>query len=411
MDIVNCMMKTTAALLLLLTSTCAFTATKNTTYTSKIYPMENFDPMKFSVSSIPEFVKTYTTESDIFLKKREFETTKEYDQRISKGFESSSLNSNKIYAFEVDSINIQYNPDTETYDILTKSGDINGIFKHTSASNYSDSSNLLRIGNISRKTTNYVASNAYGVKVNVVSIEGKDFYISTPTFLNTIKRLKDSKEYGLSLPVEIAKAKQYANCKKNLYVFARLNGKLIKNSDSDYSVFQQPTREIPFKVEIIQKVIPMDIIGTVLKCSNGTLIYSDSKFNPEKSTTKSLPSNTLAKIEYISALDSYRDFGITEALIKMQNFVKNYPESIYTGDAYYWIASFNLSLNSPNYTEATEKFTIVIDKYPDSSKAPKSLYELYKIAKDVNHDRNLAKKYKDKLISNYPNSLETGFVK
>lgn len=42
----------------------------------------------------------------------------------------------------------------------------------------------------------------------------------------------------------------------------------------------------------------------------------------------------------------------------MQNFIKNHPNSIYTGNAYFWLAEFHLATDPVNYNEA-RKTTIL----------------------------------------------------
>ncbi|MEL4682547.1 hypothetical protein AAF164_10535, partial [Acinetobacter baumannii] len=46
---------------------------------------------------------------------------------------------------------------------------------------------------------------------------------------------------------------------------------------------------------------------------------------------------------------------------------------------------------------------------PNSSKAPRALYQLYSIAKDVDKNTVSANQYKNKLLSQYPKSEEAKF--
>lgn len=95
----------------------------------------------------------------------------------------------------------------------------------------------------------------------------------------------------------------------------------------------------------------------------------------------------------------------------MENFIKNHPNNIYTPNAYFWLAEFHLATDPVNYAQAKKNYQIVADKYPTSSKAPRSLYQLYSIAKDVDHKAAVATQYKNKLLASYPQSEEAGFVK
>ena len=119
--------------------------------------------------------------------------------------------------------------------------------------------------------------------------------------------------------------------------------------------------------------------------------------------------NELDKAAYTIALDAYKQGGAKKAIAPMQNFVRNNPNSVYTGNAYFWLAEFNLAIEPPNYNEAKKNYEIVAAKFPNSAKAPRSLYQLYSIAKDVNKNTQTANVYKNKLISTYPTSEEAGY--
>ena len=117
------------------------------------------------------------------------------------------------------------------------------------------------------------------------------------------------------------------------------------------------------------------------------------------------------KAAYTIALDAYKQGGAKKAIAPMQNFIKNNPNSVYTGNAYFWLGEFNLAIDTPNYTEAKKNYEIVASKFPNSAKAPRALYQLYSIAKDVNKNTQSAEVYKKKLLSTYPDSEEAGYFK
>ncbi|OTG66338.1 YbgF trimerization domain-containing protein [Acinetobacter silvestris] len=136
---------------------------------------------------------------------------------------------------------------------------------------------------------------------------------------------------------------------------------------------------------------------------------------PSPSTTnQATNTNTVAEQEkaaYTIALDAYKKGGAKQAIAPMQNFIKNNPNSAYTGNAYFWLAEFNLAIEPPNYTEAKKNYEIVAAKFPHSIKAPRALYQLYSIAKDVNKNIQTANVYKNKLLTTYPKSEEAGYFK
>ena len=117
------------------------------------------------------------------------------------------------------------------------------------------------------------------------------------------------------------------------------------------------------------------------------------------------------KAAYTVALDAYKKGGAKMAIAPMNNFIKNNPNSVYAGNAHFWLAEFNLAIEPPNYSEATKNYETVAAKFPNSAKAPRALYQLYSIAKDVNHNTASANVYKSKLLSTYPQSEEAGYFK
>ncbi|NHB57394.1 YbgF trimerization domain-containing protein [Acinetobacter shaoyimingii] len=134
-----------------------------------------------------------------------------------------------------------------------------------------------------------------------------------------------------------------------------------------------------------------------------------------KDQTSSSTNNTnqveQEKAAYTIALDAYKQGGAKKAIAPMQNFIRNNPNSVYTGNAYFWLAEFNLAIDPPNYTDAKQNYEIVATKFPNSAKASRALYQLYSISKDVNNNTQTAEVYKKKLLSTYPDSEEAGYFK
>lgn len=119
----------------------------------------------------------------------------------------------------------------------------------------------------------------------------------------------------------------------------------------------------------------------------------------------------LEKAAYTIALEEYKQGGAKKAIAPMQNFIKNHPNSIYTSNAYFWLAEFNLALEPTNYTQAKKNFEIVLKQYPSSTKAASAAYRLYSIALNVDHNTTLANQYKAIILQKYPHSEEARFVK
>lgn len=117
------------------------------------------------------------------------------------------------------------------------------------------------------------------------------------------------------------------------------------------------------------------------------------------------------KAAYTVALDAYKKGGAAKAIAPMQTFIKNNPNSVYISNAYFWLAEFYLAIDPPNFNEAKKNYAIVADRYPNSTRASRSVYQLYNIAKDVENKPTIAAQYKTKLLAKYPQSEEAKFFK
>lgn len=128
-------------------------------------------------------------------------------------------------------------------------------------------------------------------------------------------------------------------------------------------------------------------------------------------TTESASSQIeLEKAAYTVALDAYKQGGAKKAIQPMQNFIKNHPNGIYVGNAYFWLAEFYLAVEPVDYKAAKQNYNIVATRYPNSAKASRAVYQLYSIAKEVDKNTALADQYKSKLLSQYPQSEEAKFI-
>lgn len=118
----------------------------------------------------------------------------------------------------------------------------------------------------------------------------------------------------------------------------------------------------------------------------------------------------LEKAAYTVALDAYKQGGAKNAIQPMQNFIKNHPNGIYVGNAYFWLAEFYLAVEPVDYKAAKQNYNIVATRYPNSAKAPRAVYQLYSIAKEVDKNAALAGQYRAKLLTQYPQSEEAKFI-
>ena len=138
----------------------------------------------------------------------------------------------------------------------------------------------------------------------------------------------------------------------------------------------------------------------------------DANATPQEKVAPAAESSAeLEKAAYVIALDAYKQGGAQKAIAPMENFIKSNPNSIYTANAHFWLAEFHLATTPMNYTEAKKHYNTVVQSYPDSNKAPRSLSQLYNIASNVDKNTTQAAQYKSALLSKYPNSEEAEFFK
>lgn len=147
---------------------------------------------------------------------------------------------------------------------------------------------------------------------------------------------------------------------------------------------------------------------TITNASSSTTTVAVNKAPVVVSTQNT---SELEKAAYTVALDAYKQGGAKKAIAPMQNFIKNNPNSVYISNAYFWLAEFNLAIEPTNYAEAKKNYGIVANQYPNSSRAPRAVYQLYNIAKEVDKNTAQANQYKAKLLKQYPKSEEASFFK
>lgn len=122
------------------------------------------------------------------------------------------------------------------------------------------------------------------------------------------------------------------------------------------------------------------------------------------------PSATIEeeKKAYLAAYDIYRAGGPGKAIPPMLAFVKRYPNSTFTPNAYYWLGEFYLNTDTPDQAAALRHFETV-GKYPDNAKAPAALYKIGSIL-DLQGKPLEAKKKMQELLAKYPKSPEAGLA-
>ena len=117
------------------------------------------------------------------------------------------------------------------------------------------------------------------------------------------------------------------------------------------------------------------------------------------------------KQAYIGAYDAYKVGGATKAIKPMQQFIVNFPNSVYVPNAYYWLGEFHLASNPADFTKAKKSFNEVVNKYPKSAKASTALYRIATITQEIDKRPQEALSLMQKLNKDYPTSAEAQYAK
>ena len=80
------------------------------------------------------------------------------------------------------------------------------------------------------------------------------------------------------------------------------------------------------------------------------------------------------KAAYQLAFDSLKEGRYKKAKEQFSKFLKDYPGSIYAGNAQYWLGEANYVTR--NFTQAVKEFNQVLKLYPSSSKIPDAMLKL-----------------------------------
>lgn len=106
------------------------------------------------------------------------------------------------------------------------------------------------------------------------------------------------------------------------------------------------------------------------------------------------------QISYLAAYELVKNKRFDEALMAMQTFVAQHPQSGYTPNAQYWLGE--IYMVKKNYPEAMQHFEIVLQQYPSSSKAAASLLKVgYALSESgrkqeaIDYLQQVVKKYPD----------------
>jgi len=104
---------------------------------------------------------------------------------------------------------------------------------------------------------------------------------------------------------------------------------------------------------------------------------------------------------YSAAFELMRERRFPESTAAFNRFIRDYPSSSFTSNAFYWLGE--LYLAQDDLERARQSFTQVLNLYPDSQKVPDSLYKLGVVQHRLG-DAGRAREFLNRTISQYPGS-------
>jgi len=162
---------------------------------------------------------------------------------------------------------------------------------------------------------------------------------------------------------------------------------------------EEQLEEINKRLDYITKTIAKREISTYEKpkLEEKTPAYEETKPAEEE------------KVEYENALELYKMKQLNEARDAFVEFIKKYPSSKYTDNAYFWLGKTYYELG--NLERAKQIFDVLIKKckdgeLPDCNKLPDTYFMLVKISLDEGNIEE-ANRYLSILEDRFPNAEAT----
>ncbi len=113
------------------------------------------------------------------------------------------------------------------------------------------------------------------------------------------------------------------------------------------------------------------------------------------------PLSDAEQTAYDNAFAHLREGQYPQAIIKFEDFLRDYPNNTLTSNAYYWLGQAYYV--NRDFKNARDAFLVLGSRYPDSDKLSDTLLKLGYSYEELG-DRNKARQVYEKLKQNYPNS-------
>lgn len=189
------------------------------------------------------------------LKKKEYETTKEFNLRMENERFSSRFSRDALYAFPLNDATLTYNADSQSFE---SSGYM--CWWDTTISDQA----ACPLGRVTDSNDRYQGRNAYGVTAEVERSSGREFYLAVQrkNLSGKMFRRPLPFEYDLNIncktPIELAKSIAGKNAK--ILVVGRLRARELLTGNISY---ESPTIGSPIEEYFETQAIPFEISGFV----------------------------------------------------------------------------------------------------------------------------------------------------
>jgi len=140
------------------------------------------------------------------------------------------------------------------------------------------------------------------------------------------------------------------------------------------------------------KLAPAAVVSPVI----ATTVTSNGKPSAEQ------------KRAYQQAYDLIKQKKYEQAVDQFHKFIKNYPSSDLTGNAYYWLGEVYLVM--PKFEQARQAFTVVVGSFSSHRKAPDAMYKLGVTYHRLDNLKD-AKFYLSEVSKRYPESSAAKLAK
>lgn len=110
---------------------------------------------------------------------------------------------------------------------------------------------------------------------------------------------------------------------------------------------------------------------------------------------------------YSAAFELMRQRQFEESLSAFETLTEEYPNGVYTANAFYWLGELNLALDDNE--QARQWFAQVVNLYPDHQKIPDALYKLGVTYHRLG-DENRAREYLNQVRDEHPQSSAAGLA-